>query len=78
MIRAMHADYPLDDAGIDGREMHSPEAVQFDVWEAVPTLNLQQCCGKEMRVEPKAMESLVYLARHAGTVVSRRKRGRLN
>ncbi len=39
-------------------------------WTVTPTLNLLERNGRSIRIEPRAMEVLTYLAGHAGEVVS--------
>ena len=46
-------------------------ALQIGEWSADPATNALCRAGGTVRVEPKAMEVLVVLARHAGEVVSR-------
>jgi len=58
---------------IHARENHSlpVQALQIGEWSADPAANALRRAGDTVRIEPKAMEVLVVLARHAGEVVSR-------
>lgn len=47
------------------------QALQIGEWSADPATNALCRAGDTVRIEPKAMEVLVVLARHAGEVVSR-------
>ncbi|HVC11362.1 MAG TPA: tetratricopeptide repeat protein [Burkholderiales bacterium] len=47
------------------------QAIQVGEWRADPTTNELGRAGDAVRIEPKAMEVLMLLARHAGQVVSR-------
>ncbi|HXZ91844.1 MAG TPA: winged helix-turn-helix domain-containing protein [Burkholderiales bacterium] len=47
------------------------QALQIGEWSADPATNELRRTGDRLRLEPKAMEVLVVLARHAGEVVSR-------
>jgi DNA-binding winged helix-turn-helix (wHTH) protein/TolB-like protein/Tfp pilus assembly protein PilF len=47
------------------------QALQIGEWSADPATNELRHGAKALRIEPKAMEVLVVLARHAGEVVSR-------
>jgi DNA-binding winged helix-turn-helix (wHTH) protein/TolB-like protein/cytochrome c-type biogenesis protein CcmH/NrfG len=48
-----------------------PAALRVGEWELVPALNQISRAGECVRLEPKAIEVLVFLARRAGEVVSR-------
>lgn len=46
---------------------------EFATWYADPDRNLLRTGGREVRLEPRTMELLVFLLRHAGQVVSKRE-----
>jgi DNA-binding winged helix-turn-helix (wHTH) protein/Tol biopolymer transport system component len=47
-----------------------PAKIRIGTWVATPALNLLEEGGRSIRLEPKAMDVLVYLAARAGQVVS--------
>src|SRR2546430_5426354 len=49
----------------------SKERLQVGDWEVEPALNQLTAAGKSVKLEPKAMAVLVYLANRPGQVVSR-------
>lgn len=49
----------------------NPSSFRLAGWEVEPASNRMQRAGREVRLEPRAMAVLVYLAEHAGQVVSR-------
>lgn len=49
----------------------SPDAFRLADWQVLPRLNLLVREGSEVRLEPRVMDLLVYLARRAGEVVSK-------
>lgn len=51
----------------------APAALRVGDWEVVLELNQIARAGDRVRLEPKAIELLVYLTQHAGEVVSREK-----
>ncbi len=44
--------------------------IRIGAWTAEPTLNLLKRDGRSVKLDPRAMDLLVYLANHAGEVVS--------
>jgi Tol biopolymer transport system component/DNA-binding winged helix-turn-helix (wHTH) protein len=46
-------------------------AFRIGEWRAQPQLNTLSRAGREVQIEPKAMQLLVYLAEHGGDVVSK-------
>ena len=49
-----------------------PAALQVGEWHVVPELNqISRAAGQAVRLEPRAVELLCYLAQRAGEVVSR-------
>lgn len=44
--------------------------IQIGDWTATPVLNVLERDGRSLKLEPRAMEVLAHLARHAGEVVS--------
>ena len=58
-----------DDA--EGIAAHTGEALQVGDWTVDPALNQVSAAGKTVRLEPKAMALLAYLAERPGEVVSR-------
>lgn len=57
-------DFSIDDAP-------PPAALQVGAWCVTPALNQLSRAGESVRLEPKAIELLVFLARRQGQVVSR-------
>lgn len=49
--------------------MSEAERIQIGSWTASPTLNLLERGTQSIRLEPRAMDVLMHLARHAGEVV---------
>lgn len=52
-------------------DLTPPAALQVGEWRVAPELNLISRAAETVRLEPKAVELLVYLAQRAGEVVSR-------
>lgn len=50
--------------------MSDAVSIRIGAWTAHPDLNLLERDGRSIRVEPRAMDVLVLLARHGGAVVS--------
>lgn len=50
--------------------MSEAERIQIGSWTASPSLNLLERGTESIRLEPRAMDLLVHLARHPGEVVS--------
>jgi len=50
--------------------MDNMERLQVGEWAVLPARNLLERDGRSVRLKPLAMDVLVYLARHAGSVVS--------
>ncbi len=50
--------------------MGESRKIKLGDWAITPTQNLLQRAGKSVRITPRAMDVLVYLANHAGEVVS--------
>ncbi len=44
--------------------------IKIGDWTVTPTLNLLETNGHSIRIEPRAVEVLAYLASHAGEAVS--------
>jgi len=58
-------------AGTDPPPAPGKERVQIGGWAVEPALNLLSAAGKAVKLEPKAMAVLVFLANRPGQVVSR-------
>lgn len=50
--------------------MNQSANMRIGGWRVLPAQNLVECDGHSIKIEPRAMELLVYLARHGGEVVS--------
>jgi len=57
--------------GTDPPPAPGKERVQIGGWAVEPALNLLSAAGKAVKLEPKAMAVLVFLANRPGQVVSR-------
>jgi DNA-binding winged helix-turn-helix (wHTH) protein len=56
-----------------GENDDGPDEFQLDQWLVIPELNRIEGLGRIVRIEPKMMEVLVELTRHAGRVVSKER-----
>ena len=54
-----------------GSSPRGPQPFKIGKWHVVPATGQVCCEDEETRLEPKAMEVLVYLAQHAGQAVTR-------
>ena len=50
--------------------MGKARRIKVGDWGVTPSLNLIEAGGRSIKIEPKAMDVLVYLTAHAGEVVS--------
>jgi DNA-binding winged helix-turn-helix (wHTH) protein len=57
--------------GAQSPHLFGKESVRVGEWAVEPALNQLSAAGKTVKVEPKAMSVLVYLADRPGQVVSR-------
>ena len=60
----------MDLNGADGNQ-RQPAAFRSGEWRVEPSRNLLVRGGEQVRVEPRVMDALVYLAGRAGEVVTK-------
>ena len=53
-----------------GHRMGASQRIKVGDWTVTPVQDLLQRAGKSIRIKPRTMDVLVYLASHAGEVIS--------